>query len=800
MGNFNGNDAVLLVKKVGLVTNIIDVLGVIGDSGTWLADVTAVRRGSVTGPSSTWITNDWSYLSQNVLGGLGGHSAADPVTDGDLATGGTVVLTGSVQDVTSGIYAQTGDPRAPRRSLKSNAGVTLLADGEFSHKPSSNGDAKTAEPLWENALGAVDTNNITLGTYTATVSAVDYDIDRPSFGDNMTNSFPITFSVVDDDTEGPTAATNVISTHTGWTNSLSVTVSWSTNSVVDPSGISLWRTSTNEPIAVTNGSLLGSGAITQGTFTLTIADEGIKTNLLWAVDADGDRSLDQMYGASTSYLTKLDITAPLGLSNVSNDTTDINVDETEELKIGWTPGVDEATVAGKRGDGTPLSPWGTYLVTYHELNDMGQEVNTNRLTSTNGPATLATWNTSSMIISNLDFDTTYRIRIAGRDEAGNVGPETVVTGETVRFVVTQGLARVESSYNTSNQVDVYWLASSNKVYDVLYTDSPSLQDNLTNSWKLLSTVTNSWMFDNGGTGPDGDVRSGPALNQNTIRFYRVSRKDVWRTNYAVRRASIEVYAAKAIKLVPGENWVSLFATPDTSTVAYVLGTNRLVGGTSIVDSPKITWFASTSGGTTNQTGVATSIIYLASSGNWLYWTGGVGSANQKLIPQNQGFLLELPPGSATQRMVVIGLVPTQAVVQTIGGGTVASNNIHVLSYTFPQRTKMKNAGFFGSGLVGHTTQGQLADEIRVLKNRNGIGSLESPRGRFRLDTAGTNFIYYSGSPSTNPLDYADGVLPASANNFYIEPDDAVIVVRRNAGTMYWTNRPSYTPPGKNINP
>jgi hypothetical protein len=709
VGNFNGNDAIVLVKKVGLVTNIIDVMGVIGDNVNWLQDVTAVRRGSVAGPSSSWVSNDWAYLSQDVLGGLGGHSAADPVTDGDLAAGGFVVLTGTVQDVTSGIYALTGDPRAPRRSLKSNTGLTLLADGEFTHKPSSNGDATTPEPLWENALGAVNTNDITLGVYTAVVSAVDYDIDRPSFGDNMTNRFPIGFLVVDDDTAGPTAATNVTSTHEAWTNVLSVTVRWSTNSVVDPSGVSLWRVSTNVPAAVTNGNLVASGTSTQGTFSLTIADEGVTTSLLWAVDADGDRPLDQMYGATTGFVTKLDLTDPLALANASNDTTDVNVDETEELKVAWTVAADEATAAGKRGDGTALSPWGSYIITYHELNDLGQELNTGTVTSANGPTNLAVWNTTSVIVSNLDFDTSYRIRIAGRDAAGNIGPETVVTGETVRFVVTQGLARVESTFSTSNQVDVYWLASTNKVYDVLYTDSMSLRDNLTNTWKLLSTVTNSWMFDNGGTGPDGDVRVGPASNQSTIRFYRVSRKDVWRTNNAVRRASVEVYAAKSVRLVPGENWVSLFAIPDTSTVAYVLGTNRLVGGTSIVDSPKISWFTSTSGGTTNQSRRGHQCHLLSPAVEiGCIGLGGVGSANQKLMPQNQGFLFELPPGAQTQRLVVIGLVPTQAVVQTIGGGSVASNNIHVLSYTFPQRTKMKDAGFIGSGLVGHNTRGAIS--------------------------------------------------------------------------------------------
>ena len=76
--------------------------------------------------------------------------------------------------------------------------------------------------------------------------------------------------------------------------------------------------------------------------------------------------------------------------------------------------------------------------------------------------------------------------------------------------------------------------------------------------------------------------------------------------------------------------------------------------------------------------------------------------------------------------------------------------------------------------------------------------MEQPRGRLRLNTAGTAFIF--NSRSLEPADYVDGVVPSVANNFMIEPDDAVIVVRRKNTAVSWTNRPSYTAPGKNINP
>lgn len=92
--------------------------------------------------------------------------------------------------------------------------------------------------------------------------------------------------------------------------------------------------------------------------------------------------------------------------------------------------------------------------------------------------------------------------------------------------------------------------------------------------------------------------------------------------------------------------------------------------------------------------------------------------------------------------------------------------------------------------------GSLADEVRVLNNRHGRGSLESPKARLYRRTNNTWSYYVT---PTNAENFVDGQIPV-AGSYIIEPDEAVLIIRRNAGTMYWTNRFLYTPPGKNMNP
>jgi hypothetical protein len=60
--------------------------------------------------------------------------------------------------------------------------------------------------------------------------------------------------------------------------------------------------------------------------------------------------------------------------------------------------------------------------------------------------------------------------------------------------------------------------------------------------------------------------------------------------------------------------------PDTSTVAYVFGTNILPGVPArLTLATKITWFQPSTGGTVGQNGVTNRTVWLSSSGNWYFW-------------------------------------------------------------------------------------------------------------------------------------------------------------------------------------
>ena len=78
-------------------------------------------------------------------------------------------------------------------------------------------------------------------------------------------------------------------------------------------------------------------------------------------------------------------------------------------------------------------------------------------TYTNGLPGLGTNITTVAIISNLNFDSTYRFVIAGQDRVGNMATlSDTVTLSTLNFIVTQGIVAAAS------RGDVSWMASSNK--------------------------------------------------------------------------------------------------------------------------------------------------------------------------------------------------------------------------------------------------------------------------------------------------------------------------------------------------
>jgi hypothetical protein len=303
---------------------------------------------------------------------------------------------------------------------------------------------------------------------------------------------------------------------------------------------------------------------------------------------------------------------------------------------------------------------------------------------------------------------------------------------------------------------------------VIYADSLSFSNGLTNTWQWLDTITNYWLRDRGGIG-----RPAVADLVNTMRFYRATAYDLWRTNRTTRIASIEVYASKALQLVPGENWVSLFMIPDFLTVQYVFGLTNLPAGDGPGTATKISWYAQT----TNA--MATNVIYLTTNGWVQSLPETLDNMNTWTIPLEQGFNVELPPGSPTQSLVVIGKVPTNAQTFAVKGGT--GGYFNVMNYNLPQRTQLQhmNLQWLQTGTPASR------DELRILVNANGFGSGQSPR--LRVYRSGTNIV--QAFPSAGAL----------ANTNYIEPDEMIVVRRRNTDAV-WTNTPLYSPPTKYMTP
>lgn len=706
------------------------------------------------------------------------------VTDADIAAGGRVDIAYRWHDP-SGLFVTNND--VTKTNAFSNQGnVTMNWDltnslgqafgSDILHSPADmhgdNGDAYVTNVLLN--IGAA--SNVSLSAWYLTVSAQDLDSDRGTYNPGgaqagtsvsydravRTNQL-MSFSVVDDDVTGPTAPTQSVVVLRGheWTNSLDVMIQWSSNGVEDVSGISGFRVWTNEAASSTSGAAAGSG--TSFTWTVTSAEEGIRTNHLFAIDNDADRTNDYMYGASVTFTTRLDRTPPARVTNVVATIAGV-ADDSSEIRLLWT----SLTNAGSRADGEPLSPWKSYVI-FYTTDGSAPSTNASRVWVDNGRPELGTNTIAELILSNLNYDTEFRFALSGLDVAGNYGDlSTVVTQRTGGFIVTQGLVTAASGVITR------WTLRPNLAYDVLYQDATSWSDLLTNGWKLLATVTNSFPEDTGTV-----TRTAPQNLVSTMRFYRVAGTDVWQTNNSIRRASREIYVAKTLALVPGENWVSLFFEPDNNRIADVLGTNRLPGGATIATATKVSWYAAAS------SAVATNVLWLSSSGNWIYSVGGAGVADDKALPLVEGFNIEIP-GSSTQRLTLVGSITTNVRVHTVGAGAASPNETyHLRSLQIPRRTTLAETGLKNAGLVAGINP-TVADEIRVLSNAGGVGSKVAPAYRLWLRSTDNTWRYTPGN--------------ASAEGHVFEPGQTLILVRRNAGTVTVTNALNYTIPGKNINP
>ena len=121
----------------------------------------------------------------------------------------------------------------------------------------------------------------------------------------------------------------------------------------------------------------------------------------------------------------------------------------------------------------------------------------------------------------------------------------------------------------------------------------------------------------------------------------------------------------------------------------------------------------------------------------------------------------------------------------------ASNAYNMLSCSLPRRMRVRDLGLIEAGFRGAPARNEVnkPDELRVLNNAAGNGSMTSPRLRvwLKVTASETNFYTDVGAP---------------ANNLYVEPDELLIWWNRGTSPQTWTVTPTnfYTLPSKNITP
>lgn len=633
------------------------------------------------------------------------------------------------------------------------------------HNPS---DATVIAALWTNVsdvgaevyvtndyLAAVPYANVQTGYYSVFWSARSLGacfgevFDSPLFADG-TNLI----LVVDDDTVGPTAASNFVSTATYWTNNPVVTYTWDTSSVHDASGVATFRLVTNNiaPTTMVEGVNVGLTNLV----TLTNLTEGIITNYLYAIDADDDRPNDGAMGAVTSTVLYLDFTPPAQVVNFSASPG--VMDNTSEIDLNWTALPD--------GGGAHLSPWDTYRIYYTQ--DGGDPSTNDLYFDSSAYIDLATNATSALTLEGLAMGSEYRVAVAGRDRAGNLGPisgvQTVMLGQ---ITITNAFA------NESSQTELYWDGSSNSLYDVIYADGTGYTTRIDLEWRLAATVQGTRFVDVGGYDVGStNYRVAPIdLPNRWMRYYRIAAANAWIPTWARQgSAATQVVVALKTVLTNGHNFIGMGMSPFENTLEDFFGTNRMVAGNDLTDSASIYVY------TPRVTSEADSNVWwLSSSDGWQYEIGG-NSANTQALPYpNRGFDVLMPIGSAPTNFLVVGHVPWS---DQPGGVLIEPNKNNVLALNLPRPTRLAETGLNSILTPAPGDNWRLGDEIRILPR--GTGPFGAPRARIYISTNGTYRLIPSG---------------ALANNFVIEVDDALVVwTPKLASAVMWTMPLPYVPP------
>jgi len=212
-----------------------------------------------------------------------------------------------------------------------------------------------------------------------------------------------------------------------------------------------------------------------------------------------------------------------------------------------------------------------------------------------------------------------------------------------------------------------------------------------------------------------------------------------------------------------------------------MGTNQLPSGSSMATATKLEFY----GAVTNET--PTNIVWLSNSAGWLYEDSS--DANDMVMPLQEGFAVVLPEGAPSQRITLMGKVPTNTVgsnmlipdgassiaVEGKGNAELGGGTFNLVSWPFPYRVKLKDSGLRESGF-GYTPGSAFiplfSDEIRIMSR--GWGANRYPEYMIIMDSSQQFKFWY---PNRG----------ASAENFMIGPDDMIIIyTRKSENNWNWT--------------
>ncbi len=538
-----------------------------------------------------------------------------------------------------------------------------------------------------------------------------------------------------------------------WTNLASLDITFLAARDRDPnSGIYEYRRTALDataPSTPADGDTLNDST----NFTLAGASllEGIHTGYVFAVDNDQDRANDRAKGPNAWYVLKIDRTPPAQPQNLHF----VGVSDYEsQAGLQWD------TVAHDN-----LAPWHSYRVYWnygdHAVSTTDQYYDVTRY------AQLGMRQTNMIVITNLISGQRYGFAVAGLDLAGNHGTLSAQTNILMGFLT---VTRTEPE--AASAVKLSWTGvEAAKTYDVIYSDAAGYSDIMTNSaaWGLLGS-TNTLEYTDHNPHAMGDK----------LRFYRVAYKDHWNSGDR-KKASLQVYVGKRIRLYSGRNWVALPGTPDDHTVAFVFGTN-LPANDVAANATRISWMRSGINGWD-----ATQQVYLTAEQAWRYSLaapGHVGAlATNAYLPDNQSFIVDIPAGVISTQIFFTGRLPlTNDPPQvTILGGSNSSNRAYTYAtFNLPAdiSTNMLNS-LLAAGFGAWRGSAPVSD---ALWTYNKISQRNGPQ------------IFYK----DNRWQYFDGAWKNYYNGMIKADDGIVIRSVTNKVPFTWTPPRYYQNPSSDL--